>query len=67
MKAAPFKSDFALLDVKTGRAALLKRLKQAGKPVRVRIDATVDYDWGNDDGVSIEFACTVLSVKEFKR
>lgn len=67
MDAAPFKSDFAILDVKAGRGALLKRLKKAGKPVHVRVDMTIDYDHGRDDGTSIEFSCTVLSVKEFRR
>lgn len=64
MKAAPFKSDFALLDVKTGRAALEKRLKKSG-PIRVRVDMTIEYAHGSDDGTSIEFSSTVHSVKEF--
>lgn len=64
MKLAPFKSDFALLDVKQGRAALEKRIKKSG-PVRVRVDMTVNYSAGGDDGTSIEFACDVHSVKEF--
>lgn len=64
MKSAVFKSDFALLDVKTGRAALEKRLAKSGK-VRIRVDMTIDYPWGGDDGVSQEFVCTVSSVKEF--
>jgi hypothetical protein len=63
MKTAPFKSDFAILDVKTGRAALAKRLKSG--PIKVRIDMFIDYAHGNDDGVSQEFSCTTLSVKEF--
>lgn len=63
MRTAPFKSDYALLDVKRGRAALLKRLKTG--PVRIRVDMTVDYAYGRDDGTSIEFCCTVTSVKEF--
>jgi hypothetical protein len=65
MEAAPFKSDFALLDVKAGRAALTKRLKATG-PVRVRVDMTIGYPASGDDGTSIEFACEVHSVKEFK-
>jgi hypothetical protein len=63
MKPAPFKSDFAILDVKRGRAALEKRIAKTGK-VRVRVDMTIDYAHGNDDGTSIEFACTVHSVSE---
>lgn len=64
---APFKSDFAILDVKTGRAALEKRLAKRGKPLRVLVDMTIDYVHGSDDGVSQEFSCTVLTVKEFVR
>lgn len=66
MKPAPFKSDFALLDVKTGRAALERRLKKSG-PIPVRVYATIDYAHGSDDGTSIEFTCTVKSVEEFGR
>lgn len=66
MRATPFKSTFALLDVKEGRAALGKRLVKSG-PVHVRVDMTIDYVWGHDDGTSQEFSCTVLSVKEFAR
>lgn len=68
MKTAPFKSDFALLDVKSGRAALEKRiskLEKAGKGIRIRVDMMINYVHGGDDGVSQEFSCTVLSVKEF--
>ena len=66
MKTASFKSDFALLDVKTGRAALEKRLVRSG-PFKVRVDMMIDYAHGSDDGTSIEFSCTVLSVKEFSK
>ena len=66
MKAAPFKSDYALLDVKRGRSALEKRLVGGGK-VRVLVEMTVDYAYGSDDGVSQEFVCSVRSVKEFVR
>ena len=67
MHSATFKSDFAILDVKHGRAALEKRLAKLGKPIRVRVDMTINYPHGSDDGTSIEFSCTVLSVKEFAR
>ncbi len=67
MKLAPFKSDFAILDVKTGRAALAKRLAKTGKPAWVRVDMLIDRPHGRDDGTSVEFSCTVLSVKEFAR
>ena len=66
MQTAPFKSDFAILDVKAGRAALAKKLA-AGKKVRVRIDMVIEAQHGSDDGVSIEFSGSVQSVKLFKR
>lgn len=66
MKPAPFKSNFALLDVKQGRTALGKRLINDGA-LRVLVEMTIDYPHGSDDGTSIEFCCTVLSVKEFAR
>jgi hypothetical protein len=66
MQTAPFKSDFAILDVKAGRAALAKKLA-AGKKVRVRIDMVIEAQHGSDDGVSIEFNGSVQSVKLFKR
>lgn len=65
MQPAAFKSDFALLDIKTGRAALDKRIKKSG-PIRVRVDMTINYSASGDDGTSVEFACDVHSVKEFK-
>ncbi len=66
MQTAAFKSDFALLDVKAGRAALVKRLAKSG-PVKVRVEMTIEYAHGSDDGTSIEFACEVHSVKEYAR
>lgn len=65
MKPAAFKSEFALLDVKTGRNALVKRLQKG--PVKVRVDMLIGYAAGHDDGTSIEFSCHVLSVKEMAR
>jgi hypothetical protein len=56
------KSDFAILDVKAGRDALMKRVAKGAK-VRVIIEAEIDSA-GNDDGVSREFNCVVLSVTE---
>lgn len=58
-----FKSDFAILDVKAGRAALTKRI-EGGSKVRVLIEAVIDTVYGHDDGVSREFNCIVTSVKE---
>lgn len=61
--SATFKSDFAILDVKQGRAALTRRV-EAGNKVRVLIEAVIDTVYGNDDGVSREFNCIVTSIKE---
>jgi hypothetical protein len=58
-----FKSDFLILDVKAGRAALMKRV-EAGNKVRILIEAEIDSVYGHDDGVSREFNCIVHSVKE---
>jgi hypothetical protein len=66
MQDAPFKSDFALLDVKKGRQALAKKIDAGGK-VRVRIDMVIDCRHGSDDGTSIEFSGEVLSVKQFRK
>lgn len=65
------KSDFALLDVKTGRAALrkhfAKRPRFGGCPPAMRVPVTItgyiDDVWGGDDGVSREFSVVVQSVK----
>jgi hypothetical protein len=65
MQDAPFKSTFAILDVKKGRAALAKKIAAGGK-VRIRVDMLINSQWGDDDGVSIEFAGDVLSVKQFR-
>lgn len=66
MQTAPFKSDFAILDVKAGRKALAKRIAR-GEKARVLIDMVIDCQHGNDDGVSIEFSGTVQSVKLYRR
>jgi hypothetical protein len=65
------KSDFALLDVKTGRGPLkkhfAKRPRFGGCPPAMRIPVTItgyiDDVWGGDDGVSREFGVVVQSVK----
>lgn len=66
MTRAIFKSDFAILDVKQGRTRLARRLALDGC-VRVCVEMSIDYPHGRDDGTSVEFSCTVLSVKEFAR
>lgn len=65
MQTAPFKSSFAIVDVKGGRAALARRIQRG--PVRVRIDILLDNQHSRDDGTSIEFSGEVVSVKEFAR
>lgn len=65
MQPAPFKSDFAILDVKAGRKALAKRIAR-GEQVRVLIDMVIECQHGNDDGVSIEFNGHVQSVRQFQ-
>lgn len=57
------KSDFAILDVKAGRAALLKRV-EAGERVKVIIRGTISTVWGSDDGTSQEFTVDVSSLTE---
>lgn len=66
MTKANFKSDFALLDVKTGRAALAKRIEK-GERIPVVVRGVLYSQWGHDDGTSIEFEVDVESVKELKR
>ena len=66
MKPAPFKSDFAIIDVKSGRKALAKRIAR-GEKVRILIDMVIDCQHGRDDGISIEFNGEVQSVKQFRR
>lgn len=58
-----FKSDFALLDVKKGRGALVKRIK-AGEKILLRIDIEIFNIWGSDDGISQEFCCEVKGMKQ---
>lgn len=66
MQDAAFKSGFAILDVTKGRAALAKKMASGAK-VRVRVDMVIEQQHGHDDGTSIEFSGSVLSVKQFKR
>jgi hypothetical protein len=57
------KSDFAILDVKAGRKALLKRL-EAGERIEVVIRGTISTAWGPDDGTSQEFTVDVTELSE---
>ena len=69
MKA--IKSDFAILDVKAGRAALRKHFAKRPVlgpcPLKFRIPVTIkgyiDDIASDDDGVSCEFSVVVSSVK----
>jgi len=60
-KFPKIKSDFAILDVKRGKVALGRYLKKHG-PQTVTVVMTLNYQAGNDDGESIEYAADVLSV-----
>ena len=55
-------SDFAILDVKKGRAKLAKYFKDKKPALAVTIEAEILYPSGTDDGVSTEFAMFVKSV-----
>lgn len=59
---ANFKSDFAVLDVKAGRAALKRHIDKGGK-TRVVITGEIDHIGSQDDGVSREFCLSVSKVE----
>lgn len=63
--SAAFKSDFAILDVKVGRAQLARRIA-AGAKICVRIEMLIDNQHGHDDGTSMEFSGQVLFVTELE-
>lgn len=59
------RSDYARVDIKAGRKALEKRLRQ-GERVEVIIRGIIDTDprsW-NDDGASTEFAVISVDLEE---
>ena len=62
-KPASFKSNFAILDVTSGRATLMARLNR-GEEVLVRVDLEIVAINSRDDGVSREFSCNVRSMKQ---
>lgn len=66
MQTAPFKSDFAILDVKEGRRGLAAQIN-AGFKQRVLIEMEIDTQHSADDGTSIEFSGSVKSVKLYAR
>lgn len=60
------KSDFAVLDVKTGRGKLNKRIKSGHdmvEPVEVCIRGRITHRHGSFDGTSQEFGVEVSSVE----
>jgi len=56
-------SNFAILDVKTGRAKLRKLVKDHKLKIPVTIKGYITGDWSGDDGTSIEFEVQVTSHK----
>lgn len=58
-------SGYAALDVTTGRKALEKYLAKVGK-VGATIDVVLNYASSRDDGVSIEFVCSVKALKNVR-
>src|SRR3546814_4043200 len=52
-------SDYLLLDVKKGRHALARFLERGHGPVKIMIEAEIEYSYAHDDGTSIEFVCKV--------
>jgi hypothetical protein len=69
------KSDFAILDVKAGRAALNKHFAKRPRlgvcPPKMRVPVTItgyiEAVHSNDDGVSREFSMVVTKVKKLSR
>lgn len=60
--APAFASTYAIVDITKGRKALAKHIKKHG-PVSVVIHATLDGEFGHDDGTSIEFNATVTKIE----
>ena len=52
-------SNFLLLDVEKGRHALARFLERGHGPIKILIEAEIEYPHGHDDGTSIEFVCKV--------
>lgn len=55
------KSDFAIVDIKTGRNQL-KRTLEGGATVPVIIEGVIDTIHSNDDGISREFSLRVTKL-----
>jgi hypothetical protein len=56
-------TTFAILDVKRGRKALRKLVKDHKLKIPVTIKGFITGDWSGDDSVSIEFSVDVTSHK----
>lgn len=61
MKPPRISSQYAIIDVMRGRKALARHLEREG-PMRVMIEAEITDPFGGDDGTSIEFNATVISI-----
>lgn len=57
-----FKSNYAILDVKKGRAALARKIVK-GEKIKVYVEMILDTQSSHDDGTSIEFSGEVISLK----
>lgn len=57
-----YKSDFAILDVKRGRATLRNLVKNHTKKIPVTIEGFITSDWSRDDNVSVEFQVDVTKL-----
>lgn len=57
------KSEFALLDVKSGKKKLARHFEKGGERIPVTIHGFITHQWGVDDGISIEFEVAVESVE----
>ena len=56
-------AQFAILDVKLGRKALLALVKDHKKKIPITLTGFIVGDWSRDDGTSIEFQIDVTSHK----
>lgn len=68
--AVKYTSNFAILDVKSGRVALAKQLQPNGYPekgITMRIPVTIKgfitHAHSGNDGVSIEYGVEVMDLK----
>jgi hypothetical protein len=70
VKPVKLQSNFALLDVKAGRARLTEMLggypeayrPEPARKIPVIIKGFITHQWGQDDGISREFSVDITSV-----